>query len=343
MWINESCILATADGSNFLPISKWDKSSELLCYCGKFNDKTKKYDVSISPIRVLDSKVFDSFLVTLSNGDSIILNTENVSELPSFFTYTNPNGGTRTRNIYSFVENTDEKETRQRDLIYEYHTGEKGYIIFKDFKDTNLDSFDNLKLVSESEYSEFIRRTARAVNNGFGNFNQLAKNEYGVGISHGKNNGKYTGMSNEDLVKVCKEYHKRHPKITNIRRILKDLLRQGHPIPQTFSKYRFGGNKLGYSTLKDIVMYDLPYKEIEVFIDSEKIRMLNSEEKNERLDFIQDNYFEYLPNSKPRRKNLKVMSIKKIESSRFYLLNNTVAILTSSCDSNYNNSNGVFL
>lgn len=343
MWINEKSILATADGSNYLPISEWDKSSPLLCYCGSYNEKLKKYDVYIDQVNVVDYKPFQSYKVELSDGNTVILNTNYVTELDPFFTYMNPNGGIRNRNIYSFTENSDEKESRQRDLIYKYHTGESGYIVFNELRDNLLDQIDNLKSVTEDEYHLFVRKNSRMVNNGFGNFNLLAKKEFGIGISHGKNNGKYTGLSNEEIVRLCKEYHKKNPKITNIRRILKDLLRQGFKIPQTFSPYRFGGNKVGYMNLQDIVFYDLDFKENDIFIDVEKIRQLNSEQKNSRLSFIQDNYFDYSNPIKPRRKKLQVTSIKDLGTDNFYLLNNTVAILTSACDENYNNSNGVFL
>lgn len=344
MWVSENSVIAVADGENGRLISTLPSS--FLAYCGEYNDQFKKISVYIDNVNILDKQELECYKIKLSDGNYFISMTDSIDSIFPFFTYMNPNGGACIRNICSIIENSDEKYTRQREMIYSYHNNLSNdeYVIFNNYLNKFIDSIDNLKTVNYNDYKLFIRKYSRSANNGFGNFNEISKSEFGVGISSGSNNSRFTGINNEELVDLCKNYRKTNPTIFNIRKILRGLSKQGYHIPKTFSNYRFGGNKDGYKTLESIVINDLPYFENYTEIDYEIIRKLNSKEKMERLNFIKKNYFDYSKSNKPSRKILKVVNIEKLKDKKiFYLLSKKVGVINKSHDVKFNNTDGVFL
>ena len=344
MWVSENSIIAVADGENGRVLNTLPTS--FLAYCGEYNDQLKKISVYIDNVNIIDKKELDCYKLKLSDGNEIISINDSIDKLFPFFTYMNPNGGASIRNICSIIENSDEKYTRQREMIYGYHNNLSNdeYVIFDNYLNEFIDSINNLRTVDYANYKLFIRKYSRSANNGFGNFNEIAKSEFGVGISSGSNNSKFTGINNEELVELCKQYRKTHPNIFNIRKILRELSKQGYHIPKTFSPYRFGGNRDGYKTLESIVINDLPYYENYTEIDYEIIRKLNSKEKTERLNFIKRNYFDYSKSNKPSRKILKVVKIEKLKDKKiFYLLSKKIGVINKSHDDKFNNTDGVFI
>lgn len=310
-FVNNENILSLANGNNFIKASDF-KSEDLYCLNG------------ISFCENLGTEILDSYEITLSDGSKFI-SSEPYVKIKRFYSYMKPYSRTKIRyiNSYSEIKNS------QRNLMYNYkNNSRENYIIPININEKDLIS--NLLSVTHSEYKNFLVENSYK-KSGFFLLNQIYKEKYGVGYSYGQNNGLFTGISNLELVNLCKEEYKKNSSVKNIRELLRMLSKNGHPIPKSFSKYRFGGNKEGYTNLQNIVFNNLDYVDESTKVKNDflkELRILETQRK------------QYLKNFIP-----KVVSSKYIGTSLFHKIKSEspISIITKNEDNLYNNCTGVYL
>jgi hypothetical protein len=311
--IHEDSILAAADGTNFIHVKDLNNTP-------LFTKKSITNSLCMGTMKCL------SFKVTLSD-DSSFISCSDKPEISTFYSYSKPFSGTKIR----YINTTHDINKSQRFIIYNfYNKFNNEFVIPKDLNLHNIDNISNLQGCSREEYLKFHKENSKS-SSGLCYVNNISKELYGVGYSYGTKNGSFCGLTNEELVKMCKEYHDKYPEIINIRFLLRRMQDEGIAVPKTFSKYRFGGNKTGYDTLNSIVFDGLGYVE-----DNPELKLDKMIEESIQKD-------------KERKKLLKtlkltVKSVEKLSESIFYKLkvDSPVAIITSIDDSNCNNCSGIY-
>lgn len=285
-FLSEDSIVAIADGRNYAELSSIQSSAPIYSNQG------------ITEAIILGKEVLPSFLITLDNGHQFISYSQQPEFLP-FYTYMRPFSGLSTR----YINSTYDLWKTQRFLIWNFNNEIKSHVIPKDLDADLLDSLDNLKAVSPLEYAEFINKNYRS-RSGVHYFKSKLENSNISGYSSGSSNGNFSGLTNEDLVRLCKEHFKKEPSVKTIRQLLRNMKEDGINIPESFSKYRFGGKSEGYKVLQEIVFNDLPYDKE----SGDKLStLISSEVQNDKQRTA------YLKNYSP-----KIESVEKIESRLFY-------------------------
>lgn len=311
MLLPSNSTLAIADGRNFLELNKFRSHEEVYTSSG------------VASVEVIDKIEQTGYLVELSTGQSFISATKDFDIYP-FYTYMRPFSGLSTR----YINSTYDIWKTQRFMIYNHANNSEECVIPIDLDIENLDSLSNLKAVSKSEYLSFINKQNKA-RSGIQFFNSRINSQL-TGYTAGCQNGNFSGLTNSELVDLCKKYYAENSNFKNIRQLLKKLQELGENIPKSFSKYRFGGNSYGYTVLQEIVFNDLPYTaESENLLSQVIIDEMKKD--RERINFLK--------NYKP-----KIMSITDIGLTEFYDVRGStdVAIILSSNDSFSFNSEGVY-
>lgn len=309
--VHSESILATADGFNSKPVDVF-KSGDLYCLSG------------IGSCSNSGSTMNDAYKLVLDNGETLITSTPHL-KLEPFYTFVNILSGTNQR----YIDNYSKCEKTQRAMIYNHHfmTTER-HVIPIDLK--LPDSISNLKPVTYTEYVNFLKEHSHK-KSGFKFLNEVFTEQYGVTLSYGVNNGMFAGLSNTELVNLCKQYYKSNQHVKSIRSLLKIMLVAGEKVPQSFSKYRFGGDKLGYSNLQRIVFND------EQFSESTPTSLPVALFKLRQFSIDRKNFLKYY--------SPKVISSEYIGKSLFYNIESEspIAVITKSEDSNYDNCIGVYI
>lgn len=263
-FLSEDSIVAIADGRNYAELSSIQSSAPIYSNQG------------ITEVTILGKEVLPSFLITLDTGCTFISYSQQPEFLP-FYTYMRPFSGLSTR----YINTTYDLWKTQRFLIWNFNNEIKSHVIPKDLDANILDSLNNLKAVSPEEYVKFSGTSYRS-RSGIHYFESKLSQLSGSSYTSGSNNGNFSGLTNEELVKLCKEHFKKEPSVKSIRQLLRNMKTDGINIPESFSKYRFGGKSEGYKVLQEIVFNDLPYTKdselvlsevISTSVESDKLRV----------------------------------------------------------------------
>lgn len=271
------------------------------------------------------TELLDSYLITLSDGSSFISFTSE-PKIQKHYSYMKPYSGTKIR----YIDNYFNIKNSQRFMIYNYYNVGCGYIVPIELDKPDI--IKNLKSVSYDEYKKFLKNNYHK-SIGFSLINKLYLDTYGVYFSQGSRNGLFSGITNSELIEICKTYKNKFPEINSVRMLLKKASEDGLPIPKSFSKYRFGGNKTGYDTLQSIVYNGLEYSEQEL--------------KSENIDNILKDLKLKDINRKTYLKNLelKIVSSEYLGKDKFIRIKseNGIGLITKFEDTDFNNVTGVYL
>jgi len=263
-------------------------------------------------------------------------------ELESIFSYTPTH-----KSPYRFIDTISNVSQKQSIMIYDHHNKniEPGFHI--DHIENDIfpyDSIDNLQKLSKEAHLEKTKKERIGENNPI---HRMEKDNVVINNlkerSYGKQNPKFCGIDNFELIDIAKQYKSEHSLERFTKKDYSDLVKEfekkdGIKLPSYFSKYRFNGSK---DIFIKYVNEELKY---EGELEKEKIIL---KRKDNRIKAIEDTFYEFIGND-VKRKGLTVVNvIDNGEVEDVYDLtvddNHNFYILTSTEDEKYNNSCGVLV
>ena len=309
-------LIAVADGSNFKTIEELSDYSNGVIQFPVYSARTAKkghWKAEIKNAVAKYTATKDVYLVKLSNGDTFKCTDDHLLakpdgtyvqaknsvgiELESFFTVLDGR-----RRINSFTNGY----SNQYRMIWEFHNDEKPFQYEIDhIENDGGDFIDNLQLLSNNEHTKKTGIEQTGYNNSAHRIKDKEKFKYNLSCSMSqKGNPNYSGLSNNDLIKIGNECLNRGWKITR-----PNCLKINSSFPKSFSEFRFNGK---FSNFKKAVLgeYDfveptLPEKIInekdnKTYL-SEKIHVVSIEYKGSRKVYdlsVEDNNNFYIINKK---------------------------------------------
>lgn len=292
-------------------------------------------------------KCTDNHELALKSGGYIEAGKSLGNELESFFTYTEKNLHTPYRHINS-ITNAAKK---QHLMLWNFMGFDNDGII--DHIENNLiypDVLTNLQTLSKSQHSDKTFEEKSGKNNAV--YNLLDKETWRKNVSrasHGSNNSRFNGKSSKELIKIAQDYLKEN-NLKKMTHTIYESLAYGEfkgIFPKSFSKNRFkGSRKYFFDCVNGIEKYDesldiIPdFKVSEKHLEIEKIRQ-------ERKDYINKYFYEYLENNDINLKGLFVVDIVECGEEDVYDLtvedNSNFYIITSTEDERYENCQGILV
>lgn len=319
-------VVAVADGRNAVTIKELAESNqEFLVYSGK---RTNAYQVrtgwkpEIQKATAFPTGYKEVVEVVLSNGDRFkctpnhqlalfggdyIEAKDSVgSQLADFFTE-----NTKYRKINSQTSGY----SNQYRMIWEYHNGVKLDGMEIDHIDpTRGDFLNNLQLLSRDEHlskTSMERLGEKNPIHRVKDYEKFVHNSSSRAIMEG--NGRYKGLSNEDLIDLGRKIISEGRKLTH-----EELIKEDERVPKKFSKNRFDGSFPKFRRVcEGSETYEVEYKE--------KISSIN--EKLETNVFV--------VSVTPQEKMELVYDLTVENNHNFYIL--------TSGDDNYENSRGILV
>jgi len=262
--------VAVADGRNAVKIKELaDEGGECLVYSAreKLNGQSG-WKTEIQKAKAFHSGVKPVVRMILSNGDEfectpdhrLALKDGDYAEakdckgrlLSKFFTFHD-----KYRRINSYTSGY----ANQHRMIWEYHNGPKP----KDHEIDHIDSFnqhrpdkiENLQLLKIADHRQKTSLERLGKNNPIHRLRDEGK--WRLNMSRAQTlefNGRYNGISNEEIIELAFELQEEGIPITN-----RNLKKKDNRSPITFSKNRFGGK---ISNLRDIIEGNKEYNPPEV-------------------------------------------------------------------------------
>lgn len=298
--------------------------------------------------------------VTLSNGDTFrctpdhklfTVYGEKVEaqnsvglEIEPFFSYTGRNQESPYRHINS-LSNVGQK---QHIMMYNHAYPEslefKGEI---DHIDTSVDYPDVLANLQKLSFADHMTKWSKEMSES--NPMHKVNKEYISGVRRaqmsGVGNNTSTGIDNFELIRLVRE---EWLKDTDKKPIdaYREVQKTTH-LPSSFSKYRFGGGKEGWSKFFSYITGDLVYGgEYDVTIDAPLRSDYYTDNNSQRIEYI-NTHFREEKGDTLIQKGLTVVSVVNDGEEDVYCLNvedtHTFYIITSTEDDKYLNCQGVLV
>ena len=319
-------IVAVANGENGVSIKELAERKEWVpMYYKKHTGSvgiTEGFAFCTGKKRVIELRLSDGSVIHCTPNHRIMMkngnyvNAENsVGKILSKFYTSN---AVKYRTINSFKNGY----SRQYRMIWEYYNGEKplGYDI-DHIDNSGGDFIQNLQLLDKTSHNSKSGLEKMGNNNPVYRIKRKSINDYNLSCSTSlENNGRFNGLSNEELIKIGKKVVKMGLPLT-----FSTCKSMDSRWPSSFSKNRFGGK------FSEFVKYVLGEKNYERKIENRKQIKINPCNKYKHL--VQD---------------VKVVSISEIGFEYVYDIcvradEHNFAIITKTCDDDYQNCSGVFV
>lgn len=319
-------IVAVANGENGVSIKELAERKEWVpMYYKKHTGSvgiTEGFAFCTGKKRVIELHLSDGSVIRCTPNHRIMMkngnyvNAENSvgKTLSKFYT----SNVVKYRTINSFTNGY----SRQYRMIWEYYNGEKPFGYDIDHIDNNGGDFiQNLQLLPKMNHNGKSGLEKKGNNNPVHRIKRKCVNDYNLSCSTSlENNGRFNGLSNEDLIEIGKKVVKMGLPLT-----FSTCKSMDSRWPSSFSKNRFGGK------FSEFVKYVLGEKKYERKIENRKQIKINPCNKYKHL--VQD---------------VKVVRISEIGFEYVYDIcvradEHNFAIITRTCDDDYQNCSGVFV
>lgn len=269
---------------------------------------------------------------TFEDGSSIIIGGKFKTNFSFFYTYYNPVSTLKSRIIDSLLEyNSD---NLQRNILYNYYNPLNDLKVI--YNSHNI--IDDIAYLSNYAIEEYEARMFEISKKfeGFFLLNKECNYFYSKNFNDGESNPRFSGLSNKDLIDLCRVYlSSTGQRINTVRTLLKHLKKIDNRVPLTLGKFR-----PSIEEMYEYVFLNKPFKETKRdIIDTELLVSSMTEERIALINYIK-RYF-YQDDQSNKRRALNITNVEEVESVK--LVNIPKGVLLANCDlyGNYRSCSGI--